>query len=332
MKDWSKMQIERLWLAALIATLIAASAVAQNTFPASGNVGIGTTNPQATLDVVGTVKLEGFGYVSSLRSPNNNFTNLFLGGSIFDNGNGSYTVITDGGSNYFAAIGMDNTGGNAGAISFYSAPSTGGVNYTLTTAQLASDRQMTLVAGNLGIGTASPGSKLEVNGNVKLTAGSGASMTFQDGSIQTVAWNGTLAGADYAESVDVTGERAKYEPGDVLVIDSGAERTFQKSAAPYATNVMGVYSTKPGVLGRPTTASEVQLKEQVPMAMVGIVPTKVSAENGPIKPGDMLVTASIPGYAMKGTDRSQMFGAVIGKALGHLDTGTGLIEVAVSLQ
>ena len=68
------------------------------------------------------------------------------------------------------------------------------------------------------------------------------------------------------------------------------------------------------------------------MAMTGIVPTKVSAENGPIKAGDLLVSSSTLGYAMKGTDRSRMLGAVIGKALGHLDSGTGVIEVVVTLQ
>lgn len=38
------------------------------------------------------------------------------------------------------------------------------------------------------------------------------------------------------------------------------------------------------------------------------------------------------GYAMKGTDRNRMLGAVIGKALGSLDQGTGVIEVVVALQ
>ena len=68
------------------------------------------------------------------------------------------------------------------------------------------------------------------------------------------------------------------------------------------------------------------------MAMIGIVPTKVSAENGPIRSGDLLVTSSMPGYAMKGTDRSQMLGAVVGKALGNLHSGTGVINVLVTLQ
>ena len=62
------------------------------------------------------------------------------------------------------------------------------------------------------------------------------------------------------------------------------------------------------------------------------MPTKVSAESGAIKPGDLLVTSSKPGYAMKGSDHSQMMGAIIGKALEPLDAGTGVIEVAVSIQ
>ena len=62
------------------------------------------------------------------------------------------------------------------------------------------------------------------------------------------------------------------------------------------------------------------------------MPTKVSAENGPIRRGDLLVTSSTPGYAMKGTDHSRMLGAVIGKAMGSLNSGTGVVEVLVSLQ
>ena len=68
------------------------------------------------------------------------------------------------------------------------------------------------------------------------------------------------------------------------------------------------------------------------MAMMGIVPTKVSTENGPVEPGDLLVSANSPGYAMKGTDSSRLTGAVIGKALAPLSAGSGTIEVLISLQ
>ncbi|WP_263409591.1 hypothetical protein [Terriglobus tenax] len=138
-------------------------------------------------------------------------------------------------------------------------------------------------------------------------------MTFPDNTVQSTAWNGTTCGGDYAESVDVAGDRKTYEPGDVLVIDPEHESGFLKSSETYATGVTGVFSTKPGLTGRRQLTAKSD--EEVPMAMVGIVPTKVSAENGAIKPGDLLVSSSKTGYAMKGTDRSKMLGAVIGKVV-----------------
>jgi hypothetical protein len=166
--------------------------------------------------------------------------------------------------------------------------------------------------GNVGMGTITPSQRLEVNGNIKLTG------TVMPG------------GGDFAESVDVTGDRTQYKPGDILVIDPSAPGKFLKSAEAYSTLVSGIYSTKPGNVGRrQLTAMSV---DEVPMAIVGIVPTNVTADNGAIKPGDLLVTSSTLGYAMKGTDRNKMLGAVIGKALGSLDSGKGVIEVVVTLQ
>ncbi len=47
---------------------------------------------------------------------------------------------------------------------------------------------------------------------------------------------------------------------------------------------------------------------------------------GTTTPGDLLVTSSTVGYVMKGTDRTQLTGAIVGKALGNLESGTGVIE------
>lgn len=152
------------------------------------------------------------------------------------------------------------------------------------------------------------------------------------GVVQTTAWTGVLCGGDYAETVDVAGDRKNYEPGDVLVIDSDSGSDVLKSAEPYSKLVAGIYSTKPGVVGRRQTVDAKTSTTEIPMAMIGIVPTKVSAENGSIKRGDLLVTSSTLGYAMKGTDATKMPGAVVGKALGSLDYGTGVIEVLVTLQ
>ena len=143
------------------------------------------------------------------------------------------------------------------------------------------------------------------------------------------------SGADFAESVAVRGKRSQYEPGDVLEIDQKADRHLALSTHPYATLVAGIYSTKPGLLASPhhiDTDDESSKSTEVPLAIVGIVPCKVTAENGPIARGDLLVTSSLPGYAMKGTDRRRLVGAVVGKALELLPAGKGVIEVLVTLQ
>jgi hypothetical protein len=66
----------------------------------------------------------------------------------------------------------------------------------------------------------------------------------------------------------------------------------------------------------------------IPVAMAGIVPVKVSAENGAIQRGDLLVAAGTAGHAMKaGSDPAP--GSVLGRALGMLSSGTGVIEVVL---
>lgn len=180
--------------------------------------------------------------------------------------------------------------------------------------------------GNVGVGTTSPAFSLDVTGQIRSKGG----FVFPDGSVQTTAFSATLCGGDYAESVNVTGERVQYEPGDVLVIDSRNPGKFVKASQPYSTLVAGIYSTKPGTIGR--RQSTPKTTDEVPMALTGIVPVKVTAENGPIKIGDLLVASSTPGRAMKGTNRKRLTGAVLGKALGSLNSGDDVIEALVTLQ
>jgi len=68
----------------------------------------------------------------------------------------------------------------------------------------------------------------------------------------------------------------------------------------------------------------------VPLALAGVVPVKVCAESGAIQPGDLLVASGTAGRAMRGENPPA--GTVIGKALGTLAEGEGVIDMLVMLR
>ena len=306
------------------------NAFAQNTFPASGNVGVGTTSPIAPLSVYTASSYAGSSAASASALSVTNATpnSGFLTSIGYTNIGVSSVLSASDTSSKAAFYSFVSTDGPSGAGLYIDGVAAGN-NYGIYSPVAGLQSYFN---GNVGIGTTAPGAKLEVDGNVKLTSGSGASITFQDGSVQSTAYTGVTCGGDYAESVDVVGDRKNYEPGDVLVIDADSGSDVLKSSESYSTLVAGIYSTRPGVVGRRQITDSKASNTEAPMAMVGIVPTKVSAENGPIKRGDLLVTSSTMGYAMKGTDRNRLTGAIAGKALGSLDSGEGVIEVLVTLQ
>jgi len=140
---------------------------------------------------------------------------------------------------------------------------------------------------------------------------------FADGS-----WNS--GGADMAEMLPAA---EGLVPGDVLVID--ADGRLARSSGRFMAAVAGVYSSAPGFVGGSPAGGAAA--GTVPLAIVGVVPVRASAENGPIVPGDLLVTATAAGHAMRaGANPPQ--GTVIGKALEPLADGTGMLRMLVSLQ
>jgi len=136
------------------------------------------------------------------------------------------------------------------------------------------------------------------------------------------SWQG--GGADFAEMLPAV---EGLQPGDVLVI--GPDGKLTRSSEPYQASVVGVYSTNPGFVGGQPVEGEVA--GTIPLAIAGVVPVKASAENGPIRPSDLLVASSIPGHAMKAGPNPPQ-GTVIGKALERLDKGTGVIKMLAVLQ
>ena len=171
------------------------------------------------------------------------------------------------------------------------------------------------------------------NGNPAVFKANGANVARIDKTGKGFFNGGTQnSGADIAEAFDVDGNLNQYEPGDVLVISTNKDRAVERSSQPYSTLVAGVYATKPGVLLTEENI-DTNINDKVPMGIIGVIPTKVCLQGGIIKRGDLLVTSSIPGVAMKADIDKVKVGQVIGKALQDYDENNiGKINVLVSIK
>ena len=201
--------------------------------------------------------------------------------------------------------------------------------------------------GNVGIGAKDPTAKLEVESStgqdliaaynssnrvfvVKSTGEVRADGAYYSGAGDCNTGGFNAGGADVAERINVS---EWVEAGCVVEIDADHPGFFRKSSLPYSTKVAGIISTSPGViLGNSFDASADKWEDNRPvLAVTGRVPCKVSAENGPIQIGDLLVASSTFGVAMKGNPEESM-GAVVGKAMEPLKEGEGTIVVQVMLR
>lgn len=170
--------------------------------------------------------------------------------------------------------------------------------------------------GMVGIGLI-PAHPLHVNGDGKITG----NLTV-DGNI----------GAKFQDVAEWVPSNADLAPGTVVILDPTASNQVMASGRSYDTTVAGVVSAQPGlILGEAGDA-----KEQI--ATTGRVKVRVDASAAPIRIGDLLVTSSRPGTAMRsqpidvGGAAIHRPGTIIGKALEPLAAGQGEILVLLSLQ
>jgi hypothetical protein len=138
-----------------------------------------------------------------------------------------------------------------------------------------------------------------------------------------------LPGADCAEQFDLDDDE-EVEAGDVVVISlaGGLRRSTVSYDKAVAGVVSGAGTFRPAIVldGRGNAS------RRRPIALVGKVFCKVDARYGAVNIGDMLTSSDTPGHAMLAADPAHAFGSVLGKALGRLSEGTGLVPVLVCLQ
>jgi hypothetical protein len=170
---------------------------------------------------------------------------------------------------------------------------------------------LAVAGGNVGVGTATPQAKLDVNGDIRVS-----------GNIN----------AKYQDVAEWVPTKEKLLAGMVVVLDTRHSNHVLASHSAYDTRVAGVISAQPGIsLGE---AGE----GKVLVATTGRVKVKVDATRAPIQIGDLIVTSDVAGLAMKseplqlGGRQFHAPGTIIGKALEPLEKGTGEILVLLSLQ
>ena len=140
-----------------------------------------------------------------------------------------------------------------------------------------------------------------------------------------------LSNADAAEQFDVVAD-AEASPGTVMVLTEAGVLT--PSLEPYDSKVVGVVAGagayRPGIVMDHRESEEGNAR--VPISIMGKAACRADASHGPIAVGDLLTTSSTPGCAMRVADKSKAIGSVIGKALTPLASGSGFVDVLLTLQ
>ncbi len=139
-------------------------------------------------------------------------------------------------------------------------------------------------------------------------------------------------GSDLSEQFQVESGSGAVQPGMVVSIDPDHPGRLMVSTEAYDRKAAGIVSGAGGIgtgmiMGQAGSIAD----GDHAVALSGRVYCQATAANGAIRPGDLLTTADVAGYAMKVTDHTRATGAIIGKAMTGLDSGEGLVLVLVSL-
>ncbi len=134
-------------------------------------------------------------------------------------------------------------------------------------------------------------------------------------------------GGDLAEAVRPA-PGAELRPGMVVrAVGADADGPLVVPADSAADpRVLGILSGANDLLPA-MTLNRTRAPDEQAVALAGQVYCLVDATDAPVQPGDLLVSAARPGHARRADPAGAPQGAVLGKAVEGLDTGTGLIRV-----
>ena len=196
------------------------------------------------------------------------------------------------------------------------------------------------INGNGGLGLWVQGGSTSPDGKTQIPAAyfgifqGGTLAALFEGDINVTGNINVLSGgdvilADCSEQFDVA-EGEEIAPGTVVII--AEDGVLAPSYLPYDKRVAGIVSGAGDYRSAITLDRRPSPQWRASIALVGKVYCKVDATYGSVEIGDLLTTSPTPGHAMRALDPLKAFGAVIGKALGRLKTGLGLVPILVALQ
>lgn len=270
---------------------------AQNIYPNSGPVGIGTTNPNRTLHL--SVSGQPTVALSDTRAATNNKEMGFVydGGIALSSPGIVWQNLNDSGG-FLANLA---TFFKDGSVIF------GGSGIT----HPAVAGQAVFMGGNVGIGTTSPAAKLHVAGDAQV--------------------DGNLA-AKYQDVAEWVQASSFLPSGVVVVVDTRSRNRVLEASEPYDTRVAGVVSARPGLLlgeggeSKVKVAHSGRVKVKVdssygPIAVGDLLVTSPT-------PGHAMRSQPLE---LGGTSIHRP-GTLLGKALEPLEAGQGEILVLLTLQ
>lgn len=143
------------------------------------------------------------------------------------------------------------------------------------------------------------------------------------------------SGADLSEKFQVSPSDKKEAivPGLLVSIDPSKPGQLIVTSSAYDHKVAGIISGANGINTGLQLGQEGSIADgDQAVALTGRVYVFADASNGPIQAGDLLTSSSLPGHVMKAKKAAKAQGAIVGKAMTELASGTGYVLVLVNLQ